>query len=211
MRDERGLETQLITFIREGDAICIKIREQIGQQAILSLGKLAAYFLLSDDDWDTLQDITDSITKLNLPKPIQDVYINYVRWNRSCDDLFRKCRWKSDDRVKDFGKLRRDFGEKISKRNPDLKFLEALITDQVAILKSLLNEPPKTVERAKKTIPKKKGWSTRKVIGVGTYITACIILDSILFLMIGWGIIGLVGVEAAFLFGFPKLIEWLKK
>lgn len=84
----------------------------------------------------------------------------------------------------------------------------------MAILRSLLQQPPKVVQpKRKRTVVKvkvKKGWSVGKWVFTCCYLIGCSVLDIQLFPLLSWGIIGVIGVEVAILFGFPKLSEWLR-
>jgi len=92
----------------------------------------------------------------------------------------------------------------------DFKGLELSVGRKVKIVGDILNDFVR--EKLKlNSVGERKFWSNRKIIAVCTYVAACIIVDSFLFLTIGWNVIGLIGVEAAILFGFPKLVEWLKR
>lgn len=117
------VQSQLALLIQEGDSISVKIQQKIGQLNLISLGKLAAYFMLEDDDWNTLQDIERYVRELNLPAPIQDIYTSYVVWNRKCDSLFHKLQWQRDPRVVEFGTSRKEFGKEISRQQPRLSML----------------------------------------------------------------------------------------
>jgi len=210
------LDDQLMALIQEGNIISTKIKEQIGQLTLFSLGKLAAYFMLDDDDWEAIQNVDGFIRSLNLPSSIQGIYISYVDWNRKCGNFFHKCRWKSDERIKGFSRLRKDFGKEINRREPRLQLLYATITEQVSILQSLLSEPPKigrkpTKEKIPRTKIQKKGWSTRKIAYTCIYMMFCIVVDSLLFPIIGWSVIPLIAVQVAIMLGFPKLVEWLRE
>lgn len=203
------LRIQLTVLIQEGNTISTKIKEQIGQSTLFSLGKLAAYFMLDDENWEAIQDVDEFIRSLKLPSPIQGIYISYVNWNRKCGDFFRKCRWKSDKRVSGFSRLRKEFGKEINRKEPRLQLLYATITEQVSILQSLLSEPPKI--RRKPTRIQKRRWSTRKIAYTCTYMIFCIVVDLLLFPIIGWSVIPLIAVQVAILLGFPKLLEWLRE
>jgi hypothetical protein len=205
------VQSQLNTLIKEGETISIKIQQQMGQMAFLSFGRLAAYFMLDDDNWDALQDLEDYVRRLKLPGPIQDIYLSYISWNRKSDSLFHRLQWLRDKRILDFGSLRKDFGREISKKEPRLELLNAKVVEQVAILKSLIEQPPKVVQKQKsEKVKVKKDWRTRKVIYAIVYLVSCLAVDVLLFPLLAWGILGVVSIEIAVFLGLPKLAEWLK-
>ena len=211
---EEEWKPQLITLIQSGKAMRQRIIQQINLQSSLSVGGAIISLLsgISEDEWlQDLESLRKKMGKLNLPKPLQDLYNNYLLWNRECDEFFRKKQWKSTNRAKDFIRLRREFGRKISVRKPQLPILKAIMIDQLSILESILNDPPKATKKIKKAKKKEKGWSTRKVVGTSIYVIVCVALDTCLLPMIGLGVLALVGAELAVLLGFPKLIEWLKE
>lgn len=208
--DEAG-EEALRDLIEEGEAIRAKIGELMGQSFLLAGVKLTIS-LLDEDLRDLFWNMEQTVKKLNLPKPVYHLYTRYARWNRACLELMRKYGWMEDERVREFGRLRREFGGEVARKSRYL-LLEGLVSEQVSLLRSMRDNPPGRRRPQIKAAPLgggTGGWSTRRILLTSIYTVFCFLIDTLLFPFAGFAIFGLVGAEVAIILGLPRLIEWLQ-
>ena len=164
--------------------------------------------MLDDEEWDALQDLEGYVKGVKLPTPIQNIYLSYISWNRNSDSFFNKLQWLKDKRTKDFGLLRKEFGKEISKKEPRLELLNAKVVEQVALLKSLLEQPPKGEKKG--TVKPKKSWRNIRLTYIIAYLILCSVIDILLLPLIQWYILGIISIEIAIFFGLPRMIEWVR-
>ena len=163
---------------------------------IESLGSLAKIFSFAFDR-DTRESLWNlgGVTKRILYQPVSTLIVRYQSWVLDCLELFHEMNITNDKRVKLFMSIFQDVRNNVSNLYQTLSMFER----QLNIIQSLLDNPPvKLIEEVRGTI------SQKRVIG---YIVACFLLDVLCVPFIGLGIIGLLGVEASILFGYPNLLQ----
>jgi Ca2+/Na+ antiporter len=190
---------RLSVLIAEGTSVVQSIEST---SFIISFGRVVLPYILKEEELD---DVSNFIESLNLPSPVHQVYVRYIQWNRDCETFFSDFGLEKSFQFGEFVRIRREASKEISRENPDQRRILLKIKDQLSIVDSLskLN-----LAKLQKEIPQKK--TRRKQIFVLAYVLICLIADAILFLKISFYVIGVMTLEAAILFGSPKLLEWLR-
>ena len=131
-------------------------------------------------------------TKRVLYQPAFAAVVQYQSWVLDCIEIFHEM---NDSRVNLFRALFQELDSTFSNIYQVLTVFER----QIKIVQSLAEKPPfNVVEEVRGTIPKNR---------VVLYIVSCFFLNILCFPFVGFGIIGLIGVEVSILFGFPSLLQ----
>lgn len=199
-------KTQLASLLNDGDSIVQSVQTI---SFMISLAKAAAPHVLEEED---LEDLEEFIETFDLPSPVHQVYVRYIKWNRNCESFFTNFGLGESFQFREFVSLRKEVGREISKKSPYQRAMLLKIREQLSILDSLyrLNiEKLRTKTEKTKITPKTGNKRKRKLWLTFFYILVCILVDALLFPLITLYVIGLVAVEVTFLLGVPKLLEWL--
>jgi hypothetical protein len=106
-------------------------------------------------------------------------------------------------------RLRREISKEISKENPNQRAILLKIKEQLSIVDSL--SKPNLIKLHREQIPSRKK-AGLKLVFVLAYVLTCLVVDIVLcFYITYYYVIALATLEAAILFGSPKLLEWIQK
>jgi len=203
-------QPELMQLIQNGNELVGKVDKLIGSQRLLSLGRAALYAWSDEEEQDTLEGLEDLINRMNLPKPILNIFSEYLSWNRRCEAFFRGRRWLTTDEVRDFRRQRSNVSREIRKRDPDLQLVLTYVKDQVRILEDLLVSPPVRKERRTIPIPKKRVARRRLGYVLGSLLVFSSIDLVVLFVspsLLVW----ILPIEISLFLGLPKLYDWIRE
>jgi len=201
-------KTQLASLLAEGDSIVQSVKST---SFLISLAKAVAPHVIDEED---LEDLEELVETLDLPSPVHQVYVRYLKWNRDCELFFTNFGLGKSFQFKDFVRLRKEVGREISKKSPYRRAILLRIKEQLSILDSLYKldiEKLKKETKKLKATPKKANQRRKKLLLTLFYVLGCIFVDVLLFPMITLYVIGLIAVEVTVLFGIPKLLEWFSQ
>ncbi|NIO38666.1 hypothetical protein GTO27_13370 [Candidatus Bathyarchaeota archaeon] len=201
-------KTQLASLLTEGNSIAQSVESTA---FMLSLGKAVAPHVLEEEE---LEDFEEFIETLDLPSPVHQVYVRYIKWNRDCESFFRNLGLSKSFQFREFVRLRKEVSRESSKKSPYQRKILLKISEQLSVLDSLYKlNLERLGKEAKKprAIPQSRKQRKRKLFLTLFYLIGCILVDIILFPIITLYVIGLIAAEATILFGIPKLLEWLSE